>query len=173
MLELFNPLVAIEMAAPCFVRKVDTMSDCGRDEQTPEHRVPDILQKLLRLDPDGCLSIYKIEDALSLARVSLAINESLARHLTQDLILVAFSVNELNGIDCPQSDGQSRCVFAKKRHYDLKPTEHQRLDLAALLAQRQRMPKKLGDSRLKKAKAELMVHGCRSLASASIICKCD
>jgi len=173
MLQYFDPLATLAVAAPCFIRKVDTMSDCGRDEQVADHRVPEILQKVLRLDQDGCLSIYRVESALCLARLALAINEALGRYLTQDLIVVAFTEEELRGIACTQSDGESKCTFAKKRHYDLKPTAQQRVDLAKLLAQRQRMPKKLHDSRLKKAKAELTTHGCRSIILASNACKCD
>jgi len=173
MLQFFDPQSVLGMVPPCFVRKVDTMSDCGRDEQIPEHREPTILDRVLDLDPAGALSIYKIEDALALARIALAINQSLGRYLTQDLILVPMSVDELQGIDCPQINAEALCIFAKERHYDLRPSQSQRQDLANLLANRLRMPKKLKDSRLKKAKTELEMHGCRTLVPNSMACHCD
>ncbi len=163
MLEHFEPLTAIGMSAPCFVRKVDTTSDCGRDEQIPEHRVPEILQKVLKLDEGGCLSVYLIENATSLVRVVFAINEVLRRHVTQKVLLVPLALDEVDGIQHDQTDGECLCTFAKKRHYDLRPTEKQRHDLALLLAQRDRRPHKIDDKLLKRAKPDLETAGCRSV----------
>lgn len=174
MLEHFEPQIALGMAAPCFIRKVDTMSDCGHDEQIPEHRVPQILAKVLKVDADGCISTYYIESSLALARIALAINESLGRRsITQDLILVPLSVQELEGINRAQTNGDSLCQFARKRHWDLKPTDAQRQVLARALADRQAVPLKLKDTKLKKAKTELEQQGCRSVVRSSTACKCD
>jgi hypothetical protein len=173
MYEDFEPEKALGIAAPCFVRKVDTMSDCGRDEQSAVHRVPEILLKVLNCDTDGCISIYFVQDSLALARIAFAINESLGRHITQDLILVPLSIEELDKIDKSQTDGDPICTFAKKCHYDLKPNETQRHELATLLASSDRLPRKLKDKRLKAIREELEKEGCRSLVVKSASCKCD
>lgn len=173
MFDEFDPARVFGMAAPLFVRKVETASDCGRDEQILEHRVSEILREVLRLDEDGCLSVYLVEDSEGLARVAFAVNEAFRRSVSEKLFLVPFSINEVANIPRAQTDGGCLCTFVKKRHYDLKPTDEQRKQLAETLAQAGRRPAKLGDKLLKRTKSLIHNSGCRSVSLGSNACVCD
>jgi hypothetical protein len=169
----FDIRIKLGVNPPCYVRKVDRQTHCGKKEDLPEQRALQIRSNVLSED-DGILSVFYVASARDVIRAALALNvQRTGGSRIEDLCLIAFTPGELQGITRNQTPDTFECSWARRNHLDITLTASDQERIARTLAAQNRFPKKFTESKMKGGRDALLADGCRSVKSDSNDCVCE
>jgi hypothetical protein len=153
--------------APCYVRKVKNTVCCGDPKRDAEATRAAMIQKNVLSEDGGISSFFYVTNTLDVIRTVMAINyERTGRDRVEDLCLLAFAVDELEGTHKDQTEDQFVCYWAKKHHIDVTLVGHEE-GIANILAHRNRLPKKFTNKKMKDAQVKMAADGCQSVIQAA------
>jgi hypothetical protein len=158
---------------PFFVRKVPRKRHWTDGKQS-------IIDSVLCPDEDGTVSLFRIADSLDLKRVSLALNANRVKtnpnsgSIREDLLLAAITDEELAGLDCQYTLGDTPCAHANHTHYDWKVASSNEVSgVVDKILSVQRPFVKISKALLVPAIAELEGIGCRAVTADSHCTACQ
>lgn len=158
---------------PCYVRKVDRPTSCGAKEDPPERRAALIEENVLSED-GGVLSLLYVTHSTDVIRAAMALNWCRTGGTrVEGLCLLAFILDELEGVAKDQTTDSFACHWARQNHWNITLAIPDRGRVANVLANRNRFPKNFTRSKMKEAYAAVRADGCRSTDSDSSNCICE
>ena len=169
----FSICTKLGVDAPCYLRSVVRRSRCGDKTDSSERRAA-LLQENVLSEDDGILSVFFVTNSQDVIRTALALNWCrTGGSRVEDLCLLAFAPDELEGISKEQTPDQFICDWAKRHHWNITLTGSDQERVASVLANRNRFPNTFTKSKMKSAHAKLFEDGCRSVRSDSSNCVCE
>lgn len=170
----FKKSTKLGVSAPCYVRKVDTLSCCGDPEKdTIADRTSKIVQYALS-DEDTKLSFFYVASSQDVARAAMALNHRRTGTANVfDLCFIAFTEEELKGLPRVQTKDQFVCLWAQQNHWDITFSESDKQRVANSAAQQKRQVRKLTRPTMKQTQAAMLTEGCRSVGSQLTNCVCE
>lgn len=152
---------------PCYVRKVDSPAHC-KDAASIQNRV-------FKPPPDNTYSVFLVQSPKDLSRVAIALNANRSRsRITERLLLIALTSNELADIVIQRTTGKTPCEWANHLHHDLVVTDDSQIaQLAKSLVDAKRECKKFNKKAMKVALAATTDDGCYAAIKDSESCVCE
>ncbi len=157
---------------PLYVRKVDRKGHW----ETPKH----IIENVFPPEPDGTISIWRVDNVTALQRVAVALNANRVAtnpkgvSLAERLFLLALKPDELGEFDVVQVDGQTDCAYAKRCHFDVRVSNQQQVSrLVNALLSVGREPATLTKGVMKQAAQAVEAQGCYAVVPDSDGCECE
>jgi len=159
---------------PVFVRKLVRASHWGDSDDEIQQRVNIAVSDVFRSDGSGSFSVYLVERDLDLHRVAIGMNAN-RDSLMERLALVAFSQQEVDscGIVATELLGETKCLHANRRHFDLSATESQLGKLCRTAMEAGRPAGRLNKRHLRPIVEQAEEDGCRAAVNGSEHCACD
>ena len=134
---------------PCYVRKVDRPTSCGAKEDHPERRAALIEENVLSED-GGVLSLLYVTHSTDVIRAAMALNWCRTGGTrVEGLCLLAFTLDELEGVAKDQTTDSFACHWARQNHWNITLAIPDRGRVANVLANRNRFPKNFTRSKMK------------------------
>ncbi len=168
----FDIPTKLSVPPPCYVRKVDRATHCGTREDSPEKRA-DLISINVLSEDDGIMSVFYVASACDVTRAALALNWSRAgTERVEELCLIAFTAEELRPYRRKQTENRFACLWARENHYNVRLRPSDQIELARVLAERQRFPHKFTRSKMIQARDARRLDGCHSTTANSSGCVC-
>ena len=164
----------LSLAPPVFVRKLARASHWGDPDDEIRQRVNTAVSEVFRPHGSGTVSVYLVEGDLDLHRVAVGMNAN-RDSLMERLSLVAFSRQEVDtcSIVATESPGETKCLHANRRHFDLAATESQLAELCRTAMEAGRPAGRLNKRHLRPIVERAAQDGCRAVVAESEHCACD
>ena len=122
----------------------------------------------------GVLSLFHVTDSVDVMRAAIALNwHRTGGTRVEDLCLLAFTPDELQGVAKDQTTDSFACHWARQNHWNITLASPERERIANVLASRNRFPKNFTRPKMRDACAEVRADGCRSTDSDSSNCICE
>jgi hypothetical protein len=158
---------------PCYVRKVNKPSVCGDLKKNSVAERAALIRESVLSEDGGVSSFLYVETTQDVIRTVMAINWA-RRGVdgVEDLSLLAFAVDELEGTKKKQTPDRFICHWAKRHHWDITLSGHEDR-IANQIASRNRLPKKYSRKKMEDALARMVSEGCRSVECPQPDCICQ
>lgn len=171
--EEFDPAGLASSGPPFYVRKVPRRRHWrGGDGMSIDQRVSHAAAEVFPSD-DGRVSVFRVEDAIDLYRVAIGLNSgrgSLAEQL--ELLGITSSDLESAGVTVEQTPGDTSCLHANARHYDLIHDDAAIERLVRRLIEDGRQDHRY-KKQMKLAAETALAIGCRATDSELPNCECQ
>lgn len=161
------------LSPPFFVRKVDRATHWTIDEDDSSLDRIDIATKQVFPSDRGRVSVFSIQSAEDLLRVSIGLNShrsSLREKLT--LLCVLPSELEEAGLNAMNNVGDTKCDHANQCHRDIDYDENGIRRLIGILMNNSRSVARIGKSRMNVAIEYACTIGCRATETTLPLCQC-
>jgi hypothetical protein len=159
---------------PCYVRKIDRPSHAGQPDDAPERRANAIRENVLS-EEGGVISVFRVNSGEEVARAALAINFARFGHdRLEDLTLIAFTEDDLEGVDKQQTSDTFVCGWAQRNHWNLMVSDEKvQMRVATRAVRRTNVKERFSKKKMNAASEAARANGCRSVLIASRGCICD
>lgn len=148
---------------PCYVHKVDRPLIGGDKNDPAEARAQRIRTEVLSVN-NGAISVFYVTNPQDLIRVACALNfERTAGESVRDMCLLAFTLEELSTVHKVQTRDKFACFWAQRNHWNVTFSEKEQLQIARLLAERNRNAKKFTKPKMRAAWDAAGQAGCMSV----------
>ncbi len=170
--EDFDPSGLLSAGPPIFVRKVSRRRHWRCDGMTPEERVRHAAAEVFTND-DGRVSVFKVENADDFHRVAVGLNSGRS-NLSEQLEILGITPEDIkaSGLAIERTRGDTACLHANERHYDIIHEEHAIERLVRRLIGNGRLDQRYKRQMERAAQAALAI-GCRATASTLPSCQCQ
>lgn len=169
----FDPSDLSSAGPPIFVRKVTRRHHWRGDEaMTNDERVEHAAAAVFTND-GGRVSVFKVDNAEDFHRIAIGLNSgrgSLKEQL--DILGITSADIEASGLRLEKTEGETACLHANERHYDLIYDEAAIEWLVRHLIEQGRLDHRYKKQMERAAHAALAI-GCRATESTLPNCLCQ
>lgn len=171
--EEFDPADLASSGPPFYIRKVPRRRHWrGDDGMSVDERVRNAVVEVFPSD-EGRVSVFRVENAVDLYRVAIGLNSGRGS-LAEQLELLGITSKDLEsaGLSVEQTPGDTACLHANARHYDLIHDEAAIERLVRQLIEDDRQDHRYKKQMKLAAEAALKI-GCRAAESELTSCECE
>ncbi|MCC5786070.1 MAG: hypothetical protein JJU33_05155 [Phycisphaerales bacterium] len=171
--EDFDPSGLSSAGPPIFVRKVSRRRHWrGEDGMTLDERIHHAAAEVFTND-DGRVSVFKVENADDFYRVAIGLNSGRGS-LKEQLEILGITPGDIeaSGLALEQTPGDTDCLHANARHYDIIHDDAAIERLVRRLVDQGRLDHRYKKQMERAAQSALAI-GCRATESTLPQCQCE